>query len=66
MTRVAAALFTDTCVAPDGSSDAAPETPDDMDICCTEGAEGKAANRGGQRGDSVPGRHHDSSCAHCP
>ena len=66
MMRVAVTLFTDMFVAPVGSPDATPETPDDMDICCAEGAEGKAANGGGQRGDSVPGRHHDSSCAHCP
>lgn len=53
-------------VPPDGSPDATPETSKYMDICCTEGAQGKAATGEGQRGDSVPGRHHDSSRAHCP
>lgn len=61
-------LFVNTLpfIPHDGSPDAAPESPNNMDICCTEGAEGKAPNRGRQRGDSVPRRHHDSSRAHCP
>lgn len=50
--------------APDDSPDAAPETPNNMDICCSEGAEGKAPNGGGQCGDSVPRWHHDSSRSH--
>lgn len=60
-------LFVDTLpfVPPDGSPDATPETPNNMDICCAEGAQGKASNGGRQRGDGVPRRHHDGSRAHC-
>lgn len=53
-------------VAPVLSPEAASETTNNMDICCPERAEGKAQSGGGQRGDSVPRRHHDRPCSHYP
>ncbi|KAG8013413.1 Protein TMED8 [Nibea albiflora] len=40
-------------VAADGSPDATPETPGDVDICCAERAEGKASDGGGQHGYDI-------------
>lgn len=53
-------------VAPVNSPEASPETTDHMDICYPEWAEGKAPSGGGQRGDSVPRRHHDGPRSHYP
>lgn len=53
-------------VAPVHSREAASGPANDLDVCCPERAEGKAASGGGQRGDSVPRRHHDRPCSHCP
>lgn len=38
----------------DDSPVAAPETPNNMDVSRSEGAEGKAPNGGRQHGNSVP------------
>lgn len=66
MMRLAVILSVDTLpfVASDDSPVAAPETPNNMDISRSEGAEGKAPNGGRQCGNCVPRWHHDSSCSH--